>query len=90
MREIIIQHVEQQPRDKTTGRNRTAGMAGKRRVVKHHRAKRAVNEIKRLAMIEGRFVERFAILRHAIGRVDEHAAARAERHDGVVSTSRRG
>ena len=65
-------------------------MAGERRVVKHDRAERPVNEVERFAMIESRFVERFAFLGDAISGVDENAAARAEGKDVLVVTGRRG
>ena len=53
-------------------------MARKRRVVVHARAERAVNEIKRLAILKRRFVERIAFFGKTIGCVNVNAATRPE------------
>ena len=80
MREIVVHHIEEQSRDEAAGRNRAARVAGKRRIIEHDRAERPVNEIERLAMIEFRFIQRFAFLGDAISGVEVEAAPRAERH----------
>jgi hypothetical protein len=64
-------------------------MPGKRRVVVHDCAERPVKKIERFAIIERRFLERLAFLRHAFGRVNKHAAPRTERHGGGFSVATR-